>query len=165
VPDDDLVRADKDFLDEQTEDPLALRYVESAGGGAQPREERGQRFGQAQVGCAAGRLIEDCLQFCVAGLFALPQVRHALAQLVEREQAVLVSGEQTLDALADVNQIAPQSLLATFGRVGLARGGEAAVELVLDELGIFEQADDFCPHDRVQNVLTNRAVVTDGAGR
>ena len=52
VPDDDLVVADKDFLDEKPQDALAFRYVEGPRRWPQSRKERGQRFSEAQVGCA-----------------------------------------------------------------------------------------------------------------
>ena len=138
MPDDDLVIADEDFLDEKPQDALAFQYVEDPRRRPQSRKERGQRFSKAQVGCAVDRLVDDRLQFGVVGLFAPPQVRHALAQLVQREKAFLIGGEQAIDALADASEIAAESLLTAFGRVGFARGCEPAVEFVLDELGIFE---------------------------
>jgi hypothetical protein len=41
VPDDDLVVADEDFLDEKPHETLSFRYVEGAGRRPQSREERG----------------------------------------------------------------------------------------------------------------------------
>jgi hypothetical protein len=52
VADDDLVIADKDFLDEKPQDALAFRYVEGIRRRPKSSEERGQRFSEAQVGCA-----------------------------------------------------------------------------------------------------------------
>ena len=52
MPDDDLVVADEDFLDEKPQDALAFQYVEGPRGRPQSRKERGQRFSEAQVGCA-----------------------------------------------------------------------------------------------------------------
>src|SRR6266446_1042063 len=52
------------------------------------------------------------------------------------------------------------SLLAPFGRVGLARGREPSVDLTLEQLRIFEQAYDFRPHDLVEKVLAHRPIVT-----
>src|SRR6266403_1848566 len=52
VPDDDLVVADEDFLDEKPQDALAFQYVEGPCRRPQSRKERGQRFSEAQVGCA-----------------------------------------------------------------------------------------------------------------
>ena len=48
----DLVIADEDFLDEKPQDALAFRYVEGIRRRPKSSEERGQRFSQAQVGCA-----------------------------------------------------------------------------------------------------------------
>src|ERR1700736_712420 len=52
VPDDDLVVADEDFLDEKPQDALAFQYVGGPRRRPQSRKERGQRFSEAQVGCA-----------------------------------------------------------------------------------------------------------------
>ena len=52
MPDDHLVIADEDFLDKKPHKTLAFRYVESTRRRPQSREERGQRFSEAQVGCA-----------------------------------------------------------------------------------------------------------------
>ncbi len=97
-------------------------------------------------------------------MFAPPQVRHALAQFVQREKAFLISGEQAIDALADANEIAAESLLTAFGRVGFSRRCEPSVEFVMDEFGIFEQPHDFRPNNPVQKILTHWAVVANGAG-
>ena len=48
----DLVIADEDFLDEKPQDALAFRYVEGIRRRPKSSEERGQRFSEAQVGCA-----------------------------------------------------------------------------------------------------------------
>jgi hypothetical protein len=165
VPDDDLVIADEDFLDEKPQDALAFQYVEGPRRRPQSRKERGQRFSEAQVGCAVDRLVDDRLQFGVVGLFAPPQVRHALAQFVQREKAFLIGGEQAIDALADASEIAAESLLTAFGRVGFSRSCEPSVEFVMDEFGIFEQPHDFRPNNPVQKILTHWAVVANGAGK
>jgi hypothetical protein len=62
VPDDDLVVADEDFLDEKPQDALAFQYVEGPRRRPQSCKERGQRFSEAQVGCAVDGLVDDRLQ-------------------------------------------------------------------------------------------------------
>ena len=52
MPDDDLIVANEDFLDEKPQDALAFQYVEGPRRRSQSRKERGQRFSEAQVGCA-----------------------------------------------------------------------------------------------------------------
>jgi hypothetical protein len=61
VPDDDLVIADEDFLDEKPDDTLAFRYIESACRRSQACQERGQHFSEAQVDRTINRLIDDRL--------------------------------------------------------------------------------------------------------
>ena len=159
MPDSDFVIADEDILDEKPQDALAFRYIEGIGRRAKSSKERGQRFGQTQVGCTIDQLIDDRLQFGIVRLLAPPQLRHALAQLIQRQKAFLVGSEQTIDALADTNELTPESLFASFGRVGLACGCEASIDLTLDEFRIFEQAYDFRPDDLVEKVLAHRSVV------
>ena len=50
-------------------------------------------------------------------------------------------------------------LRTVLSRIGLARGGEAATQLLLNQGRIFEQADDLLPYDPIEEVLANRAVV------
>ena len=165
VPDDDLVIADEDFLDEKPQDALTFRYVESAHRRPQPSEERSQRFSEAEVGCTVDCLINDRLQLGIVCLFAPPQLWHALAQFIQREKTFLIGGEQTVDALADANELSPESLLAPFCWVGFARGCETPFKLALDQPRIFEQAHDFGPNDLVEKVLTDRAIIANGAGK
>jgi hypothetical protein len=54
VPDDDLIIADEDFLDEEPQDALAVRYVEGVRRRPKSSEEGGQRFSEAQEGCTVG---------------------------------------------------------------------------------------------------------------
>ena len=83
MPDDDGVVADKDVLDDEAHDSLALNDVKRVGGVAQTAEERGEGLGQAQERGAIGSLVGDRLQLGPQRLFALPQQGHALAQLFE----------------------------------------------------------------------------------
>jgi hypothetical protein len=43
-------------------------------------------------------------------VFASPQPWHALAQFFDREKTFLISGEQTIDAFADTDEITPERL-------------------------------------------------------
>jgi hypothetical protein len=44
----------------------------------------------------------------------------------------LIGGEQTINALVDTNELAPESIFTSFGRIGLARGGEPSGDLALN---------------------------------
>src|SRR5260370_40222732 len=93
VADDDSVDADQDFLDQQSDHPLTLDYVESFGRRGQTGEKRGQRFSETQIGGAVGRLVCDRLQLGAGRVLAPTQLGHAVAQLVERKKLFLVGGE------------------------------------------------------------------------
>ena len=72
----------------------------------------------------------------------------------------MIGGEQAIDAFANTNELAPESVLTSFGRIGLARGGEPSGDLALNELRILEQSHDFGPDDLVEKVLAHRFAVT-----
>ena len=83
MPDDDGFVADEDLLDDESHDSLPLDDVKRVGGAAQTTEEGRERLGKAQERGAIGSLVGDRLQLGPQRLFALPQQRHALAQLLE----------------------------------------------------------------------------------
>ena len=71
MADHDLIITHKDVFDQQTHDLLAIEDVESMQRSAEPAEECGECFGEAEIGSAVGRLIDDRLQFAARGLFTL----------------------------------------------------------------------------------------------
>jgi len=78
MPNDDVVVADENFLDDQSYDSLPFDDIERGGGAAQANEERSECFCKTQkIGTIVG-LICNRLQFRAQRLFALPQRRHAL---------------------------------------------------------------------------------------
>ncbi len=159
VPDDDSVVADQDLLDQQSNHALTLDYVESFGRRAQAGEKRGQRFSETQIGGAVGGLPCDRLELGAGRVLAPTQLGHAVAQRVERQKVFLVGGEQTLDALLQTGEIAPKRIFATLCRIGMACGLQPAVELALDQAGLFEQLDDLGPRDAIEKILADRTAM------
>ena len=104
MPDDDRVVANEDVLDDEAHDSLAPHDVKRVSGAAQTAEERLESLGKAQERGAIGGLVSDCLQFSAQRLFALPQGRHTLAQLIKRQEILLVGVEKSLDAFADMSE-------------------------------------------------------------
>src|SRR5713226_4215337 len=90
------------------------------------------------------------------------QGRHPLAQLLQRQQLLLIGGQHALDAFADTDEIALQRLLALPCRVSGASDGEAAIQFLLNQRGILEQSHDLGPHDRIQEILSHRSAVAAG---
>ena len=99
VADDDGVVGHQDFLDQQANDALAFLDIKRLGIRAQPCQEGSQGLRQAQGGGALGRLVGDRAQFRLDPLGAAAQVGQASAQLLERQQVLLVGGYQTLHRL------------------------------------------------------------------
>ena len=56
-------------------------------------------------------------------------------------------------------KIAPKPIFATLCRIGVACGLQPAVELALDQAGLFEQLDDLGPRDPIEKILADRAAV------
>ena len=138
MPDDDRVVANEDVLDDEAHDSLALQDVKCVGGAAQAAEERRQRLGKAQERGAIVGLVSDRLQFGAQRLFAVTQRRHTLAQLLKRQELLLIGVEKSLDAFADTGEFPLQSLLTFLGWIGAARCREAAVEFLLDQCRVLE---------------------------
>src|SRR5450631_2701609 len=159
VPNEDGVITDQYLLDDEAHDALPLEGVECISGAAQPRQERGERLCQSHEHGAITGLIGDRLQLGAQRFLTIAQRRHALAQLLEREEIFLVGAQQSLGTFADAGQFSLRALLALFGGIRCACGRETTIEFVLDQGGILEQADDFGPYDLIEQVLAHEACV------
>jgi hypothetical protein len=85
VADGDLLRADEDILDQQAQHPPALFDGRGGCRAPQPGEEPFQVIGELEVGVAVGGLGVQGGQLAAQACFAGAQVRHAGAQLVDRD--------------------------------------------------------------------------------
>src|SRR5437660_9806167 len=103
------------------------------------------------------------LSFLVVLIFFFFSSRRRHTRWPRDWSSDVCSSDLTVDALANANEVAPESLFTAFARVGRARSCEPSIEFILDELGIFEQAHDFGPHDFVQQILTHWPIVANGA--
>jgi hypothetical protein len=71
----------------------------------------------------------------------------------------LVGTEKALDAFTHMHQFSLQTLLALFGRIGRARCCQPSIQLLLYERGVFQQFDDLCPNDLIEQILPDHAAV------
>src|SRR5215831_848544 len=106
-----------------------------------------------------GGLIEDRLPFRPHGLLAGAQFRHPTAQFVEGQEIFLVGRKQPFHAFPDPYQLALEGfspLLCRFRRAGCVK---APIEFGPNERWVFNQVNNFLPHDPVEQVLTDRPAV------
>ncbi len=96
-------------------------------------------------------------------MFAVSLLGHSLAQFVERQEVLLIGCQEAVDALAGPRQVPQQGSLALLRRVGCPRRCQPAVELVLDQARILQQADDLGPDNLIEEILADRAVIADRA--
>ena len=94
MPDDDVVVAYQNLLDDKTHDPLALHDFKRIGGATQSAQERREGLCQAQERGAIASLISDRLQLGAQRLFPLAQRGYSLTQLLERQEFFLIGGEK-----------------------------------------------------------------------
>ena len=112
----------QNVFDHESYDSLALADTERLRGTAQAREECCDGFCQAQEYFLIIGLVSDRLQLGVKRLLALTQCRHALTQLLDRQQSFLVGVEESVDAFTNMRQIPLQTLFPFRLRIGRARG-------------------------------------------
>ena len=100
VADDDLVGADEDVLDEESQDALAFGDGRGSGLAAQAGEEVLEVVGELEVDGSVGELgVEGVDLLAQAGL-AGAQLGHAGPEFVEGDQLLLVGADEPCDRLA-----------------------------------------------------------------
>ena len=82
-----------------------------------------------------------------------------MAQFVERQQIFLIGRQQPFHAFPDPPQLTLEDFLPPLCRLRRAGGVEAPIEFGLDQGWVFDQKDDFVPHDLVEQILTDRPAV------
>ena len=113
----------QNVFDHEPYDSLTLADTERLRGTAQAREECCDGFCQAQEYFPIVGLVSDRLQLGAKRLLALTQCRHALTQLLDRQQPFLVGVEESVNAFTNMRQFPLQTLFSFCGRIGRARGG------------------------------------------
>ena len=99
------------------------------------------------------------------GLFTVPQVRHSAAQFVDRQEIFLIGRQQAIHALADPGEIALQGLLPLLHGIGRPGRRQTAVEFILDQARILQQAHDLGPDEVIEEILANGPVLADLAAK
>src|SRR4029453_1812652 len=148
------------FLQDEPEDQFVYVNLQWLGRLAELGEKTFKAFGQRHVrlGVRQLRLAGDQLRF--GRDLPLSQRRHTLAQLLEREQLLLIRLDESRDRRADPAQRLDQALaFHGDGMLGPQRR-QPAIDLLAHERWFLQQADDLVPHQRVQGILSHRTVRT-----
>src|SRR5712664_1794721 len=149
----------QNVFDHEPYDSLALCDIKRLSSTAQAGEERRESLRQSQEGCPIVGLVSDRLQLSTKRLFPLAQRRHALAQLLDRQECFLVGIEKSFHAFANMRQFPLQTLLTFLGRIARARGCQPAVKFLLDQGRVFQESDHLGPDDLIEEILSDQAAV------
>lgn len=94
MADRDVVFADEDLAHDEPDDLLALPDGEVFGRGGEPGAEAFERLGELEVGLSVVQFGVERVQLGLQGGLAFAQVGHAGAELVERDELLLVAVQQ-----------------------------------------------------------------------
>ena len=155
----DFVLGDQHLLHDEPDDALPFGDVQGFGGRVQPRQKAGQRLGEPEIGLAILRTIDGGLQFAIQRLLLTAEFGRSVAQLVDRDQLLLIGVDQAADAFSDPDQTVPQVVLALLAWIGGAGRLQSPIDLGADQCRILEQADHFAPDDVIEQVLAHRPTV------
>ena len=158
-----LLAADEDFAHDEAQDALLLVHGQLVEAVGEAGEEAFERLGELEVGLGVVQFGFEGAELRGERGLALAQLGHPLAQLLERDQLLLVGLDQARGAGAHARELAFESLAAAGGGVLAADGFESALDLGSHELGLFEQVPDLCPDEVVELVCADRARLTDAA--
>ena len=125
--------------------------------------EVGERLDEPQIlGLIAGGRFQR-LQFGLNRLILLAEFWHAATELFQARQTFLVGHQQAVHTFPQSRMVPAQLIFSLLQRVGIFGRFEPAVQLILNDVGIFQQPHDLLPDHCIKLVLTNGWVVADGA--
>ena len=139
---------------------MALLDRERVGVGGQPGAERIERFGELEVGLGVVQLGVEHVELGAERRFALAQLGHAGAELLERDQLFLVAVDQSPERVLSAGEVALKTVSTMAGWVLGAEGGKPALDLGLDQLGVLQEHEHLGPDEFVDLFDSN---VTCGA--
>ena len=159
------VLADPHLANEQAHDALTLGDSQRPRGLAHALQKTRDRGGQRKLGLTIERRGLQGVEFGQDRTLPSAHGGVHLAQLVERDEALLVGVEQAAHSSLIAGRLGPQGRHAAIIRGGVVGGRESAVDFGPDELRVLKQGEYFPPNLGVEFVGANRRIVADGALR
>jgi hypothetical protein len=117
VADGDVVLADHDLADDESDDLLALLDGEVLGVDAQTRPESFERLGQFEVGLGVVQFGVERVQLRVQRGLALAELRGACAEFIEGDELLLVAVEQSPQGALRAGEVALERVTTVSGGV------------------------------------------------
>jgi hypothetical protein len=163
VADRDVVFADQDLADDQSDDLLALLDGQVLAAAGEARAEPVKGLAELEVGLGVVQLGVERVQLRLQGGFAFAQLRGASAEFVERDELFLVAIEQASQRVLRAREIALERVLAGGRGVRGAEGLEPPVDLGSDQCRVIEQSEHAAPDELVDLGQAHRPVIADAA--
>ncbi len=148
------------LLQHEPDDTLPISEYEGLGGLVELREKAFKALGQRHVRLCVGQLRLESGQLGLDRRLPLSQRRHALAQVLQREQFFLIRLDEPLHGPVDPVQCLDQALALRGHRMFRAQRRQSAIDFLMYQPGIPEQSDDLVPDQCVQRILSYGAVRT-----
>src|SRR2546422_1666216 len=155
----DGIFAEQNVFNQESHDSLAFDDTKRFGSAAQASKECCEGFCQAQECSAIVGLVGDRLQLSTECLLALAQHRHALPQLLDRQQFFLIGVKKSFNTFANMRQLPLQTLLTFSGWIRGARCYQPTIKFLLYQRRLFQQADHLSPDDLIEELLSDEAAV------
>jgi hypothetical protein len=152
----DGIFADQNVFNQESHDSLAFDDTKRFSSAAQASKECGEGFCQAQKCSAIVGPVGDRLQLSTECLLALTQHRHALTQLLDRQESFLIGVEQSFDTFANMGQFPLQTLLPFFGGIRGACCYQPPIKFLLYQSWLFQQGSPQ-PRRSDRGVLVGRS--------
>src|SRR6266487_6104103 len=117
----DGIFAEQNVFNQESHDSLAFDDTKRFGSAAQASKECCEGFCQAQECSAIVGLVGNRLQLSTECLLALAQHKHAVTQLLDRQQFFLIGVKKSFNTFANMRQLPLQTLLTFSGWIRGAR--------------------------------------------
>jgi hypothetical protein len=158
---DGVVVADEYFADDESQDALLFFDGQLVQTVAEAGEESFEGVREFEVGLGVVQLGVERVELGAERALALAQRGHPGAELIERDQLLLVCLDQPVDRAGGAGEVPLECLTAACGWVLGPHDLEAAVDLGSDERWVLEHLSDLRPDELVELISADRAALAD----
>ena len=145
MADGDVVFADQDLADDEPDDLLALLDGQALGVVGEPGAEAVECLGELEVGLGVVQLGVECVELRLDRGLAFAELGGAGAELVDRDELLLVAVQQSSDRVLGADEVALERVSSAGGGVRRAHRLKPAVDFGVDQRGVFEQREHAGP--------------------